>query len=299
MIRSMTGYGRARKIIGDRDITVELKSVNHRYCETFIRIPRSYMQIEDILRGYLQKNIHRGKIEVSVNIDRTENAPVPALKTDDALLAEYVKALREAAEKYGLTDDLTATSVLRFPDVLQRDKEDPDIDEVWAAVKETVDEALSAFFAQREREGVFLVENIVEKCGEIEEHVKYIESRSEKLMGEYKAKLEAKISELLGGATPDEQRVLTEVAIMADKTAIDEELVRLASHTKNLKNILSGAMEKKEAESVGKKVDFVIQEMNREINTISSKIGDMDVTLHVIEVKNCIEKIREQIQNIE
>lgn len=257
------------------------------------------MQIEDILRGYLQKNIHRGKIEVSVNIDRTENAPVPALKTDDALLAEYVKVLREAAEKYGLTDDLTATSVLRFPDVLQRDKEDPDIDEVWAAVKETVDEALTAFFAQREREGVFLVENIVEKCGEIEEHVKYIENRSEKLMGEYKAKLEAKISELLGGAAPDEQRVLTEVAIMADKTAIDEELVRLASHTKNLKNILSGAMEKKEAESVGKKVDFVIQEMNREINTISSKIGDMDVTLHVIEVKNCIEKIREQIQNIE
>lgn len=299
MIRSMTGYGRARKITGERDVTVEIKSVNHRYCETFIRIPRSYMQLEDVLRGYLQKNIHRGKIEVAVNIDRTENASAPALKTDDALLAEYVKAMRLAADKYGLSADIPATVVLKLPDVLQREKEEPDADEIWAAVKASVDEALAAFFAQREKEGAFLVSDIVAKCGEIEEHVKYIESRSGELIAEYRAKLDAKIKELLGDRQPDEQRLLTEVAIMADKTAIDEELVRLASHTENLRNLLSSSVEKAEAVSVGKKVDFIIQEMNREINTISSKIGDMDVTLHVIEVKTCIEKIREQIQNIE
>lgn len=299
MIRSMTGYGRSRRVSADRDVTVEIKSVNHRYCETFIRIPRSYMQLEDILRGYIQKNIHRGKIEVAVNIDRTETAAAPALVTDDALLAEYVKALKAASEKHGLSADIPATVVLKLPDVLQREKAEDDVNELWDEVKITVDDALSVFFEQREREGAFLVSDIIAKCGEIEEHVKYIESRSGKLIGEYKEKLETKIKELLGDRQPDEQRLLTEVAIMADKTAIDEELVRLASHTENLRNMLSDAVKETQAVSVGKKVDFVIQEMNREINTISSKIGDMDVTLHVIEVKTCIEKIREQIQNIE
>lgn len=300
MIRSMTGYGRAKKVIGDRDVTVEIKSVNHRYCEPFIRISRSYMQIEDMLRNYIQKNISRGKIEVSVNIDRTADSPADNIKLNEGVLEEYISVLRSAAEKFSLPDDISASTVLRLPDVLQKEKEEIDADEVWEAVKTVTDEALAVFFAQREREGRFLVTDIAEKCGQIQEHVAFIESRSEKLIGEYKEKLTAKINEMLGDTKVDEQRLLTEVAIMADKIAIDEELVRLSSHTENLRTLLTDAMdENKPAVSVGKKTDFIIQEMNREINTISSKIGDMEVTLHVIEVKTCIEKIREQIQNIE
>lgn len=300
MIRSMTGYGRAEEIIGDKDITVEIKSVNHRYCEAFIRIPRSYMQLEDILRGYIQKNVARGKVELSVNIEKIAGSENKTLQINEELLEEYLELLKNASEKYGLENDISATTVLKLPEVLKKAKEEPDAEELWNGVKTVTDKALSAFFAQREKEGRFLVEDIIAKCGEITEHVAFIESRSEKLIGEYKEKLSNRIAEMLGDKKIDEQRILTEVAIMADKTAIDEELVRLASHTENLRSLLRDAAdENKPAVSVGKKTDFIIQEMNREINTISSKIGDMEVTLRVIEVKTCIEKIREQIQNIE
>lgn len=300
MIRSMTGFGRAREVIGNRDITVEIKSVNHRYCETFIRIPRSYMQIEDLLRNYIQKKIFRGKVEISVNIDRTSDGDYKTVKLNEGILKEYLEILRSASEKYQLTDDISATTLLSFPEVLQKEKEEPDIEALWEDIKTVVDKALDMFFLQREKEGKFLVSDILKKCDEITEHINFITSRSEKLINEYEEKLNLRICEILGDRKIDEQRILTEVAIMADKIAIDEELVRLDSHTKNLKALLcDSAEENKEAVSVGKKTDFIIQEMNREINTVSSKIGDMEVTLHVIEVKTCIEKIREQIQNIE
>ena len=300
MIRSMTGYGRAREIIGDRDMTVEIKSVNHRYCETFVRISRSYMQIEDILRNYIQKNIFRGKIEIAVNIEKTGDSESRTLRLNDGLLREYITILKDAAEKYSLANDVSAISILKMPEVLQKEKEEPDTEELWRDLKTVVDKALAGFFSQREKEGRFLVSDIIKKCDEITEHVSFIESRSEKLVDEYREKLTARINELLGDKKPDEQRILTEVEIMADKLAIDEELVRLASHTENLRCLLRDALDESvPAVSIGKKTDFIIQEMNREINTISSKIGDMEVTLRVIEVKTCIEKIREQVQNIE
>ena len=300
MIRSMTGYGRAREIIGDRDMTVEIKSVNHRYCETFVRISRSYMQIEDILRNYIQKNIFRGKIEIAVNIEKTGDSESRTLRLNDGLLREYITILKDAAEKYSLANDVSAISILKMPEVLQKEKEEPDTEELWRDLKTVVDKALAGFFSQREKEGRFLVSDIIKKCDEITEHVSFIESRSEKLVDEYREKLTARITELLEDKKPDEQRLLTEVAIMADKLAIDEELVRLASHTENLRSLLRDALDESvPAVSIGKKTDFIIQEMNREINTISSKIGDMEVTLRVIEVKTCIEKIREQVQNIE
>jgi len=292
MIKSMTGYGKARLVTDGRDVTVEIKSVNHRYFEMFARIPRAYMQIEDMIRSYLQTRIVRGKIEVNVSI-ADNGASVSAVKVNKPLFEAYYAALKDVSETYSLPFDAGAAVALRFPDVIAAEKEDEDVKAVWASVLPALEAATDAFIAQREAEGGRLSKDIQAKCTEIKSNVDFIESRSAQLIGEYEKKLRARIEELLGDVKVDEQRLLTEVAIMADRIAIDEELVRLNSHCKTLADMFADGV------SNGKKMDFFIQEMNREANTISSKIGDLEVTARVIEIKTCIEKIREQIQNVE
>lgn len=295
----MTGYGRAREIIDGRDITVEIKSVNHRYCEMFVRIPRSYMQIEDNIRTHLQKQIIRGKVEVSINIGSTDAEGVN-LKLNEGLLKEYVDVLSIAADKFNLENDVTATTILRLPDVLNMDKEETDMEAVWNDIKSVTDKALTSFIAQREKEGAFLANDIMNKCDDIVENVEFIKTRCPELVPIYIEKLKTRIKQLTEDKNVDEQRLLTEAAIMADKMAVDEEMVRLASHVQNLRSLfVKGLEDNSSAVPLGKKMDFFIQEMNREINTVSSKIGDMEITIKAIEVKNIIEKIREQVQNIE
>lgn len=292
MIKSMTGYGRARGVYGNRDITVEIKAVNHRYFEMFARIPRTYMQLEDYIRNYLQQKIVRGKIEVNINIDDSAT-DIKTIKLNKQLFEQYYNALKEISRDYSLSLDTSASVALRFPDVIAASKDDANIEELWNDILPVLDEALKSFIAQRESEGSRLAADIKNKCVEIEEKAGYIELKIPQIIEDYTKKLRARIENLLDGVEVDEQRLLTEVAIMADKLAVDEEVVRLRSHCESLREMFT------EGVSNGKKMDFIVQEMNREINTVSSKIGDIEITRQAIDVKNTIEKIREQIQNIE
>ncbi len=292
MIKSMTGSGRARKLLNNRDITVEIKAVNHRYFEMYARIPRTYMQLEDKIRTHLQQKIVRGKTDVIVNIDDTQS-DIRGVKLNENLFEAYYNALKDISQKYNLSLDSSASVALRFPDVLTQTRDETDIEEIWTDVRQVLDEALQDFLHQREAEGARLAQDISGKCAQIENAVKEIEDRLPQIEADYMQKLRARIEELLGDTKIDEQRLLTEVAIMADKLAVDEELVRLRSHTHSLKEMFKNGI------AEGKKMDFYIQEMNREINTTTSKIGDIDITKTAIEVKSIIEKIREQVQNIE
>ncbi len=292
MIKSMTGYGRARKLLNNRDITVEIKAVNHRYFEMYARIPRTYMQLEDKIRTHLQQKIVRGKTDVIVNIDDTQS-DIRGVKLNENLFEAYYNALKDISQKYNLSLDSSASVALRFPDVLTQTRDETDIEEIWTDVRQVLDEALQDFLHQREAEGARLAQDISGKCAQIENAVKEIEDRLPQIEADYMQKLRARIEELLGDTKIDEQRLLTEVAIMADKLAVDEEIVRLRSHTRSLKEMFENGI------AEGKKMDFYIQEMNREINTTTSKIGDIDITKTAIEVKSIIEKIREQVQNIE
>lgn len=299
MIRSMTGYGRAREIIGNYDVTVEIKSVNHRYLELSIHLPRAYAPLEDGVRNFLRTQLVRGKTEVNINIRAVEDQS-RTIGIDKALLSNYLEVFSKAAEEFSLENDVKVSTLLRLPDVVTAEKEDADMEEIHRSLEPVLRAALSDFIVQREKEGRFLSEDIIDKCRQIEQRVAHIKQRSPQLVEEYTARLRERITQLLGGGTPDEQRLLTEVAIMADKMAVDEEIVRLGSHICNLADIFrQGLSEEGTPSPLGKKIDFIVQEMNREINTTSSKIGDMEVTMEAIEVKNTIEKIREQIQNIE
>ena len=299
MIRSMTGYGRSSAVTGNYDVTVEIRSVNHRYLEMFIHMPRFCSPLEDRVRNFLRQQIIRGKTEVNISVKSVEDQS-RKITVDNALLSDYLEVLSKTAEEYSLVNDVTVSTLFRLPEVLTTEKEEADLEDVWQAIEPTLCAALSDFSAQREKEGRFLAEDILDKCSQIEERVSAIQARSPKLVEAYTAKLRERILQLLDGGTPDEQRLLTEVAIMADKMAVDEEIVRLGSHLRTFSDIFRQGLAEEGAPSpLGKKTDFIVQEMNREINTVSSKIGDMEVTLTAIEVKNIIEKIREQIQNIE
>lgn len=295
----MTGYGRSTAVTGNYDVTVEIKSVNHRYLEMFIHMPRSCSALEDRVRNFLRQQIIRGKTEVNISVKSVEDQS-RKITVDNALLSDYLEVLSKTAEEYSLVNDVTVSTLFRLPEVLTTEKEEADLEDIWQAIEPTLCAALLDFSAQREKEGRFLAEDVLDKCSQIEERVSAIQARSPKLVEAYTAKLRERILQLLGGGTPDEQRLLTEVAIMADKMAVDEEIVRLGAHIRNFSDIFrQGLAEEGTPSPLGKKTDFIVQEMNREINTVSSKIGDMEVTLTAIEVKNIIEKIREQIQNIE
>ena len=292
MIRSMTGYGRGQEVLDGLSVTVEIKSVNHRFFEYSCRLPRVYGFIDDKLKNYLQQRISRGKVDVFVQIDALESTGSEVL-VNEGLAENYLAALREMAQKYGLREDVSVTTLSRYPDVLTVRQIAVDEDTVWTAVQKVTDIALGQFVAMREREGARLREDVLSRGQTILSAVAVIEERSPQTVSEHMEKVEARMRELLDGAAVDEGRLLTEAAIYADKIAVAEETVRLRSHIDQLDTLLSGD------EAVGRKLDFLVQEINRETNTIGSKCSDLELTRIVVDIKAEIEKIREQIQNIE
>ena len=292
MIRSMTGYGRDQQLLHGRSITVEIRSVNHRYFEFSCRAPRGYAFLEDRLKRSLQSAISRGKVEVSLTLQTIESRHT-SVAVDHALAGQYLAALRALGEEYSLPDDLTLSSVSRLPDVFTLCRDEEDEEELAADVLQVLQNALDRFVAMREAEGERLRADVLSRVVTMEEHLSFVEERSPQTVIEYRARLTAKLTELLNGAVPDEARILTEAAIVADRLAVDEETVRLRSHFAQLRRIMEST------EPVGRKLDFLVQEMNRETNTIGSKCSDTAIAGHVVEMKSEIEKIREQIQNIE
>lgn len=292
MIKSMTGYGSAKGQADGFEITVELKSVNNRYLDTSVRLPRSFIFAEDAVKSAVQSHISRGKVDVFVSID-TSAANDMTVKVNEPLLKGYIEAIRHISEEYNLHDDLTALSVSRFPDVLSVERRDVDAEEISTAIKSVCEQALADFDAMRLREGEKLREDVLNRLGTIDEYVTQIEREAPKTAADYRARLEQRMAEVLGTAGIDESRILAEAAIFADHIAVDEETVRLRSHMAQLKTMINGSS------PTGRKIDFLIQEFNREANTIGSKCQNSDIAHVVVELKSEIEKIREQIQNIE
>ena len=292
MIRSMTGYGRDQQLLHGRSITVEIRSVNHRYFEFSCRAPRGCAFLEDRLKRALQSAISRGKVEVSLTLQTVESRNT-SVAVDHALAGQYITALRALGEEYSLPDDLTLSTVARLPDIFTLCRGEEDEEELAADVLSVLQNALTHFVAMRETEGERLKADVLSRVVTMEQHLTFVEVRSPQTVAEYRARLTAKLTELLNGAVPDENRILTEAAIVADRLAVDEETVRLRSHFAQLRKIMESA------EPVGRKLDFLVQEMNRETNTIGSKCSDTAIAGHVVEMKSEIEKIREQIQNIE
>ena len=292
MIKSMTGYGRFEGVVEGRQITVEIKSVNHRYFEFSSRITRGYGFLEERLKGYLQERVSRVKVDVYVSIETLEDADAQ-VQVNHSLAAGYVHALHELAERYNLRDDLSVSTVSRYSEIFSVHKAPEDEDAIWAVVQKAADCAMESFLAMREREGQRMKEDVISHAERILQLVDQIEERSPQTVLEYQQKLQARLEEMLADAKIDEQRILTEAAIFADKVAVAEETVRLRSHFDQMHQMLESA------EPVGRKLDFLVQEMNREANTIGSKAVDSQIAYLVVDIKAEIEKIREQIQNIE
>ena len=292
MIKSMTGYGRARAVLNKRDITAEIRSVNNRYLDCTIKLPRMYSFAEDAVRKDVQQAISRGKVDVYFTVDATA-ADVAKVQVNRELAAGYAAALRELAEVAGCGSVVTPDQLARFPDVLTVTKEDEDLDTAAADLRQVLCEALDAYNAMRGVEGVKLAEDIGGRLDTIESLTGEVEKRSPETVAEYRRKLTARMEEVLQSASVDEQRILTEAAIYADKIAVDEETVRLRSHLAQLRTML------RSDEPMGRKMDFLIQEVNRESNTIGSKCNDVEIAQIVVGLKAEVEKIREQVQNIE
>lgn len=292
MMKSMTGFGRAQALIDGRDITVEVKAVNHRFFEFSARVPRAYGYLEEKLKSYIQSNVSRGKVEMGVILQTIEgtNAQV---EINYELAKSYVDALRTLSERTGLTDDLTLSSIARFSDIFAVRKTEDDEEVIWNAVRQVADQAIEKFVEMRKREGARLREDLLEKLNNIETHLAVVKEKSPQTVADYRQRLFAKLTEVLGNTQLEEQRILTEAAIFAEKVAVDEETVRLDSHIAQFKEII------KSDQPVGRKLDFLVQELNREVNTIGSKAQDVSIAQLVVEMKSEIEKIREQIQNIE
>lgn len=292
MVKSMTGFGRAVKELDGYVISVELKSVNHRYFEFYSRCPRQYGFIDEKIKSFVNSRVSRGKIECYVSIDalNTESAEVAVNNT---LASAYVKALKEIAQTYDLKEDFGASTISRFQDVLVVRKAEEDEDKIWSLVREVACEAVDKFIEMRAVEGKKMYDDVYSRSQFILDCVGYIEERSPETVKEYNDKLVARVHDLLGDVSLDESRIMQEVAVYADKVAVAEETVRLRSHIEQLREFLASD------EAIGRKMDFLVQEINRETNTIGSKCNDVDVARKVVDMKAEIEKIREQIQNIE
>lgn len=292
MIKSMTGYGKSEQTIDSLNVTVETKSVNHRYFEFSARVPREYGFLEEKLKKYCNSLITRGKVECYVSVEDLEEREME-VNVNETLAAGYVKALKELSERFGLKDDISAVTLSRYPDVITLHKASEDEERIWNAVKTVAETAVSKFIEMRETEGSKLRGDILSRADYIIECVEFIEGRSPETVREYNEKLKLRMKELLGDAAVDEQRLLNEAAIYADKIAVDEETVRLRSHISQLREFMNSS------EAIGRKLDFLVQEINREANTIGSKAQDVDIAKKVIAIKAEVEKIREQVQNIE
>lgn len=292
MIRSMTGYGRQQKTIDGMNITVEIKSVNHRYFEFSSRVPRAYGFLDEKIKSYVQSRVARGKIECYVQIEELE-AEDCIVEINHSLASGYYNALKELADRYQLKNDISVSLLSRYTDIFSVHKADADEEKIWNAVRDVLSDAVDAFVAMREVEGAKLREDILSRCVTILDSVAFVEERSPQTVKEYNDKLLARINEVLADVHVDEQRILTEAAIYADKVAVAEETVRLRSHIEQLRNFMESE------EAIGRKTDFLVQEINREANTIGSKAQDVEIAKCVIAVKAEVEKIREQVQNIE
>lgn len=292
MVKSMTGYGRAEDTLNGCTITVELRSVNNRYLDCNVRMPRLYLFAEETIKSRVQNTISRGKVDVFVTLDSTGGEQVQ-VSVNQPLADGYYAALTQLAERYGLSKDISVSLLSRFPDVLLAEKAGEDVEQRAQDICSVLDRALADFDQMRTREGARLEADVLSRAARIEELVGKVEERSPQTVAEYRAKLEARMNEVLSNTQLDPARILTEAAIFADKVAVDEETVRLRSHIGQLRHMLE------QGGATGRKLDFLIQEFNREANTIGSKCSDIDIARHVVDIKAEIEKIREQVQNIE
>lgn len=292
MLKSMTGFGRGEDTVNGQYIVFEIKSVNHKFFEQNTRITRGYQFLEDRLKGYLQERFSRGKIDVFLQIENMEESGI-TVEVNLALAEGYFQALSQMQKEFDLPDKPTLALLSRYPDVFTVHKSPEDEEIVWQAVLQVVGPTVDSLIQMRETEGARLRADIMEKAGNARVLVDKIEELAPDAVREYRERLQAKIQELLGDAHLDEQRILTEVAVFADKTAIDEEIVRLRSHFAQLDRLVNAS------QPVGRKIDFLVQEMNREANTIGSKSQNPAIAYLVVDLKSEIEKIREQVQNVE
>lgn len=292
MIKSMTGFGRSECVTKDRKIAIEIKSVNHRYCDMNIKMPKKLNFFEAAIRNELKKYIGRGKVDIFINYEDYSEYK-SCVKYNAEIAAEYVKYLEMMAEQFCLQNELSPVSLGRFPDVLTLEEQPEDEEELWKELKVVLDDAAAKFVESRTKEGEALKDDLIDKLDSMLLMVDYIENTSPSLVDSYREKLEMKVKELLDGSAIDESRIAAEVVIYADKICVDEETVRLRSHIENTKMILT------EGGNVGRKLDFIAQEMNREANTILSKANSLEISNKAIDLKTEIEKVREQIQNIE
>ena len=293
MIKSMTGFGRCEVSEGDRKFTVEMKGVTHRYLDANIRMPKKLNFFDSAIRTVLKQYVTRGKVDIFITYeDFTENQV--ALKYNESLAKEYLDAFKKMEETFGLENDIRVSTVSRCPEVLTMEEQSADEDELWKGLKKALEGALKQFVETRGIEGENLKNDIIAKLDGMSEKVACIEVRSPEIVAEYRAKLEEKVKELLADTQMDEGRIAAEVVIFADKICTDEEVVRLKSHIAHMKETFAT-----EENGIGRKLDFIAQEMNREANTILSKANDIEVSNYAIDLKTEIEKVREQIQNIE
>ena len=292
MIKSMTGFGRCEVLKDSRKFTVELKSVNHRYLDVNIRMPKKLNFFETSIRTLLKSYADRGKVDIFITYEDLSQSEV-SVKYNAALAAEYLKYLNQMAEEFSLDNDVRVSTLSRYPEVFTMEECSEDEDELWNGLKEALEGAFSQFVEMRTKEGERLKEDILLKLDLLSEQIRFIEERSPQIIAEYRTKLEEKMRELLEDTQIDDNRIAAEVILFADKICTDEEVVRLKSHIQHMKETLE------ESNGIGRKLDFIAQEMNREANTILSKANDLDISNRAISLKTEIEKIREQVQNIE
>lgn len=291
-VRSMTGYGRGEYIAQDRRFTVEMKSVNHRYNDISVKLPRSLASLEDKIKKTIMKQVFRGKTDVYINFETFSEDDV-AVKLNETLAKAYLEKLDVLQERFGLAGGNRMDLAARFPDVITVEKPQKDEDTIWQVLSPALEECVTRFVEMRQAEGKALTDDILQKAQHIKELVELVEERSPLVVVEYQEKLNNRLKDLMGMVDVDPQRIAMEVAVFADRGCVDEEVTRLRSHLVQLSDIL------KKGGQVGRKLDFLVQEMNRESNTIASKANDIEIVKATIELKSEIEKIREQIQNLE
>lgn len=292
MLKSMTGYGRCERIIGSKKITAELKSVNHRFSDYNIKVPRQYGFLEDRVRHFVSESVARGKIDVYISIESCGEAE-KTVTVNKELASNYIEILRDLRDSFSFKDDVSVSTIASFGDIFRAEPKREDEEEIWESVKDVLSDAVSAFCAMRLREGERIEKDLRDRIAYMKSLAQKIDERSPETVEEYRNKLYQKIKEILDDREVDDARVLTEVAIFADKVAVNEETVRLGSHYDEFFSILDSN------EPAGRKLDFLIQEINREVNTIGSKASDIEIAKLVVTLKGEIEKLREQIQNIE
>lgn len=292
MVKSMTGFGRGFLEECKKSFTVEMKSVNHRYCDINIRMPKAFMALEERMRAVIQEKVHRGKIDVYITVNTYDKDDVELIY-NETLSDNYYECLKKISERYDIKNDISVSLIGRFPEVITVKQKEEDLEAVWKSLSVSLKEAVDSLVYMREKEGSKLYKDINIKSAEIKKMVDKIEEKAPKVVNEYNKKIHERVSELLSQSEIDENRIAMEVALFVDKSSVDEEIVRLNSHINQILETLNLK------EPIGRKLDFIVQEMNREANTIASKSTDLEIVNLVLNIKNHIEKIREQIQNIE